>query len=75
MKRFKSSEQAQHFLSVFESINAPFRLRRHLLSAARYRLLLNRSVHLWNRTVLAAHLLHSSRSEAYLLRLNIGPLS
>jgi putative transposase len=33
MKRFKSSEQAQRFLSVFESINAPFRLRRHLLSA------------------------------------------
>ena len=54
MKRFKSSEQAQRFLSVFESINAPFRLRRHLLSAARYRLLLNRSFHLWNKTVLPA---------------------
>jgi len=54
MKRFKSSEQAQRFLSVFESINAPFRLRRHLLSAARYRLLLNLSFHLWNKTVLAA---------------------
>ena len=27
MKRFKSSEQAQRFLSVFESLNAPFRLR------------------------------------------------
>ena len=36
MKRFKSSEQAQRFLSVFESINAPFRLRRHLLSATGY---------------------------------------
>jgi hypothetical protein len=54
MKRFKSSEQAQRFLFVFESINAPFRLRRHLLSAVRYRLLLNQSFHLWNKTVLAA---------------------
>jgi putative transposase len=54
MKRFKSSEQAQRFLSVFESINAPFRLRRHLLSATRYRLLLNQSFHLWNKTALAA---------------------
>jgi hypothetical protein len=54
MKRFKSSEQAQRFLSVFESLNAPFRLRRHLLSATRYRLLLNQSFHLWNKTALAA---------------------
>jgi putative transposase len=28
MKRFQSPEQAQRFLSAFESINAPFRLRR-----------------------------------------------
>jgi hypothetical protein len=34
-------QQPQSFLSVFESLNAPFRLRRHLLSATRYRLLLN----------------------------------
>jgi putative transposase len=54
MKRFKSLEQAQRFLSVFESINSTFRLRRHLLSAARYRLLLNRSFYLWNKTALAA---------------------
>jgi len=53
MKRFKSSEQAQRFLSVFESLNAPFRLRRHLLPATRYRLLLNQSFHLWNKTALA----------------------
>ena len=53
MKRFKSSEQAQRFLSVFESINATFRLRRHLLSATRYRLLLNQSFYLWNKTALA----------------------
>jgi putative transposase len=54
MKRFKSLEQAQRFLSVPESINSTFRLRRHLLSAARYRLLLNRSFYLWNKTALAA---------------------
>ena len=54
MKRFKSSEQAQRFLSLFESINAPFRSRRHLLSATRYRLLLNQSFHLWNKAALAS---------------------
>jgi len=54
MKRFKSPGQAQRFLSLFESLNAPFRLRRHLLSANRYRLLLNQSFHLWNKTALAA---------------------
>jgi putative transposase len=54
MKCFKSSEQAQRFLSVFESINAPFRLRRHLLSATRYRLLLNQSFHLWNKAAFAS---------------------
>jgi putative transposase len=54
MKRFKSAEQAQRFLSVFESINAPFWLLRHLLSATRHRLLLNGSFHLWNKTALAA---------------------
>src|SRR5882757_195476 len=37
MKRFQNPEQAQGFLSTFESINAIFRLRSHLLSAACYR--------------------------------------
>jgi putative transposase len=41
MKRFQSPEHAQRFLCVFESINAIFRLRRHLLPAARHRRLLN----------------------------------
>ena len=54
MKRFKSSEQAQRFLSAFEFLRAPFRLRRHLLSATRYRLLLNQSFRLWTKTALAA---------------------
>jgi putative transposase len=56
MKRFQSSEQAQRFLSIFESINAPFRLRRHLLSATRYRQLLKQAFRLWNNTALATTL-------------------
>jgi putative transposase len=54
MKRFKSSEQPQRFFSAFESLNAPFRLRRHLLSATRYRHLLNQSFYLWAKAALAA---------------------
>lgn len=54
MKCFQSAEQAQRFLSVFESINSPFRLRRHLLSATRYRQLLSHAFYLWNKTALAA---------------------
>jgi putative transposase len=56
MKRFQSPEQTQHFLSVFESINAPFRLRRHLLLATRYWLLLKQVFHLWDKTVSMAPL-------------------
>jgi putative transposase len=53
-KRFHSPEHAQRFLCVFESINAIFRLRRHLLSAARHRRLLKQAFHLWNKTAIAA---------------------
>jgi len=59
MKRFQSPEQAQCFLSVFESINAPFRLRRHLLSATRYRLLRKQAFHIWNKSALVAHFYNS----------------
>ena len=52
MKRFQSAEQAQRFLSVFESINATSRIRRHLLSATRYRQLLKHAIHIWSRTAL-----------------------
>jgi putative transposase len=55
MKRFQSSTQAQRFLSIFESINAPFRMRRHLLSANRYRQLLSKAFQLWNQTARTAH--------------------
>lgn len=53
MKRFSSPEQAQRFLSVFESIGAAFRMRRHLLSTARYRQRLKQALHLWHQTALA----------------------
>ena len=46
-KRFRSPQQAQHFLSIFESINSSFRLRRHLLSANRHRQLLSKAFQLW----------------------------
>jgi putative transposase len=52
MKRFKSSEQAQRFLSVFESLNALFRLRRHLLSANSHRSRLTWAFQLWHKTAL-----------------------
>ena len=51
MKRFQSPEQAQYFLSTFESINAPFRIRRHLLSATHYRFLLGKAFQLWNQSI------------------------
>jgi putative transposase len=37
MKRFKSSGQAQRFLSAHDGINNLFHLRRENLSAAQYR--------------------------------------
>jgi putative transposase len=55
MKRFQSPEQAQQFLSIFESINAPFRLRRHLLSATRYRQLLRNAFLLWSKIASITH--------------------
>lgn len=37
MQRFKSAEQAQHFLSAHSFIYGHFRPRRHLMSAAQHR--------------------------------------
>ena len=56
MKRFQTPEQAQRFLSNFESINAIFRHRRHLLSAACHRRRLKHALQLWRATVLAVAL-------------------
>ena len=50
MKRFQSPEHAQSFLSIFESINAIFRTRRHLLSATRRRRQLTQAFNLWHKT-------------------------
>jgi putative transposase len=47
MRRFKSAGQAQRFLSVQGVVQNLFRLARHLLRAAHYRLLRSRSVHVW----------------------------
>lgn len=56
MRRFKSSEQAQLFLSVHASVNSHFRLRRHLLSAGRYRVIRRQRFCLWNNVVQATAL-------------------
>ncbi|MCA1603140.1 MAG: IS6 family transposase, partial [Acidobacteria bacterium] len=37
MRRFKSAGHAQRFLSAFGIISSHFRVRRHLLTAERYR--------------------------------------
>ena len=56
MKRFQSPEQAQRFLSTFESINTTFRFCRHLLSAACYRRRLTHAFQLWRATALGVAL-------------------
>ena len=47
MRRFKSAGQAQRFLSVHGVVQNLFRLERHLLRAAQYRLLRSRSFEEW----------------------------
>jgi putative transposase len=47
MRRFKSVGQAQRFLSVHGVVQNLFKLGRHLLRAAHYRLLRSRSFHMW----------------------------
>ena len=49
MRRFKSHGQAQRFLSVHGVVNNLFRLGRHTLKAANYRLLRSRSFAEWER--------------------------
>jgi putative transposase len=50
MKRFQSPEHAQRFLSIFESINATFRTRRHLFSTTHRRRQLTQAFNLWHKT-------------------------
>ncbi len=49
MRRFKSPEQAQRFLSVQGIIQNLFRIGRHLVSAANHRMLRDRSFRVWRQ--------------------------
>ena len=48
MRRFKSVEHAQHFLSVHGLVQNLFRVGRHLLRAVHHRLLRTRSFRVWD---------------------------
>ncbi len=47
MRRFKSAQQAQHFLSIHAMVYNLFNLGRHLISAEHYRLLRQRAFMSW----------------------------
>lgn len=51
MQRFKSSEQAQQFLSAHAMIYGHFRPRRHLMTAARYRCTRANAFRLWRQEI------------------------
>ncbi len=53
MRRFKSVGQAQRFLAVHSQVHNLFRVGRHLLRAANYRLLRNRSFEMWQQVTCA----------------------
>jgi putative transposase len=53
MRRFKSPEHAQRFLSVHGIIQNLFRLGRHLVSAANHRILRDRSFRVWRQVTCA----------------------
>ena len=53
MRRFKSPEQAQQFLSVHGIIQNLFRVGRHLASAANHRMLRDRSFAVWQQVTCA----------------------
>ena len=53
MRRFKSVEQAQRFLSVHGLVQNLFRVGRHLLRAAHHRLLRTRSFCVWDAVTCA----------------------
>jgi putative transposase len=56
MRRLKSPEQAQRFLSILSAIASHFRLRRHRLSTERYRAVRRQCFRLWNTAVQACAL-------------------
>ena len=51
--RFKSPGQAGRFLAVHSQVHNLFRVGRHLLRAANYRLLRNRSFETWQQVTCA----------------------
>jgi putative transposase len=53
MRRFKSPGQAQRFLAVHSQVHNLFRIGRHLLRAANYRFLRNRSFETWQQVTCA----------------------
>ena len=53
MRRFKSPGQAQRFLAVHSQVHNLFCVGRHLLRAANYRLLRNRSFETWQQVTCA----------------------
>ena len=53
MRRFKSPEQAQRFLSVHGIIQTLFRVGRHLVSSANHRMLRDRSFRVWRQVTCA----------------------
>ncbi len=51
MRRFKSSQQAQRFLSVHAAVYSLFNLGRHMVSADYYRSLRERAFGTWSEAV------------------------
>ena len=56
MRRFKSPQQAQRFLSIHATVSSHFRPRRHRLTAGRYRAIRRHRFGIWNRAVRATAL-------------------
>jgi putative transposase len=53
MRRFKSPEQAQRFLEVHDLVAPHFRPKRHLLSAAHYRVEREEQFQIWRKIIAA----------------------
>ena len=53
MRRFKSSRQAQRFLSIRSVVHNLFRVGRHLLRSTNHRLLRSRSFEVWRKVTAA----------------------
>ena len=53
MQRFKSSGQAQHFLSAHAFIHGHFHPRRHLMAATAYRAIRSEAFSVWKQETCA----------------------